>query len=316
MKDNRTKSRFIVYGILSLMAIFFFTPFSTIAQAYDMDGEIARKSTASRLTLGVTPFENRTNQSNVPIDAITHMLRTELISTDLFEVVEDKPTNNFDALQATMSSAKPEMTMTGVIYHYDTGDDPQMGICVCGGSMHAGMASIKLDIRVRDNKTGFVIWGALGDAGTAHPRDDLEHYAAFYDVANPKIVAATYKAIQKIITRLQDEGHETILAVHEKQQNTAQLIDIDWQSWSAAINTGRNDNVRKGDLFAIYAIRKATKDRNGNVLKEGEQLYVAIIQAIDVQAASSTCKLLKGKWPRLGLWVEKIKNVNDVELVK
>lgn len=311
------------------------------ASAYDIDAEVKKKKVeggaaaapAPKPRLAVMLFEDRSG-SGAPGEAITDMMTTELVSADLFTIVErekismstmeqemaDSGLMDTDTTPERGKLLGAEFSMTGSIteYRYDSaaGVVPIGRVGIAVGS-HT--ATVMLDVRIVNNRTGEVVM-VLREKGSSNQTigGAVSRYGGFGGGKTGGILAgATHKVVVKVIDRIRAEGAQKLQAAArgnleaESALKSANLINVDQNFTTAAIDLGLNSNVRKGNLFAVYRVGNVIKDMSGNVLGE-EKVYIGILQVTDAQAAYSNCKVLKGKGFRRGDKVQKINNENDV----
>lgn len=309
--------------------------------AYDIDAEMKKKKLDGREAaqppvrprLAVALFEDRSG-SGAPGEAITDMMTTELVSADLFTIVERDKISMSIAEQELVESGYgdadtapeagrlmgAEFSMTGAIteYRYDTAAGA-LPIGKVGVAIGSHTATVMLDVRIVNNRTGEVV-AVFREKGSSNQTVGglVSRYGGFGGGKTGGILAgATHKVVLKIIERIKAEGLPKMQAASrgnveaESASKSANVLNVDAQFTQATIDVGLNANIRKGALFAVYRSGNVIKDLNGNILGE-EKIYVGILQVTDAQAAYSTCKVLKGKGFQRGDKVQRIRNADDV----
>ena len=292
----------------------------------------------SKPRVAIQLFEDRSG-SGAPAEAITEMMTTELMGANIFTILEreklimmtteqelaDSGLADTDTAPERGKLKGAEFSMTGAIteYRYDTfGGAIPIGNVGIGVGSHT--ATVMLDIRIVNNRTGEVIMAAREKGSSNQTVGGIaSRYGGFGGGKTGGILAgATHKVVLRVIEKIKTDGlakmqgAKSANQADEAARSTVNVIAVDQKFTSATIDAGLNVNVRKGSLFAIYRAGSVIKDMSGNVLGE-EKNYIAIIKVIDAQAAFSKCSVIKlSKNAKLmrGDKAERIKAVEDVDL--
>ena len=296
--------------------------------------------TGNKPRVAIQLFEDRSG-SGAPAEAITEMMITELMSADVFTILEREKlimmTTEQDLAESGLGDARTapergklkgaEFSMTGAIteYRYDSAAGA-IPIGNVGISIGSHTATVMLDIRIVNNRTGEVIMAAREKGSSNQTVGGIaSRYGAFGGGKTGGILAgATHKVVLRIINKITTDGLSkmqgasvTNKADEADRGGTVTVLTTDAPRFTTAtIDAGLNSGVRKGALFAVYRAGNVVKDMNGNILGE-DRLHIAILKVVDAQAAYSRCsviKLAKGRNLVRGDKAEMIAGVNDVVL--
>lgn len=289
---------------------------------------------AEKPRLSIQRFEDRSG-SYAPASAITDMMTTELVSADLFTIVEREKIGVATGEQSLadsglMDSATTpergklvgaEFTLTGAITEWRTDAAgaviPVPKIGGVGGTSYT--ATVMLDIRIINNRTGEVIMAAREQGSSNKSMGALAtRYGGFGGGKTGGIFAgATHKAVLNVIGKIKTEGLSKMQTASkgntsaEAAKSNANVLQVDQNFTTATIDGGLNAGIRNGNLFAVYRTGNVIKDLNGNILGE-EKKFIAVIQVVDAQETYATCKVIKGKGFQRGDKAQKIDSANDV----
>lgn len=330
MKLNKGLSLFFVPSLILLAVISLFTLMSDVSYA----------QVGSKPRVAIQLFEDRSG-AGAPAEAITEMMTTELMSADVFTILEREKltmmTTEQDLAQSGLGDASTapergklkgaEFSMTGAIteYRYDSAAGA-IPIGNFGIAIGSHTATVMLDIRIVNNRTGEIIMAAREKGSSNQTVGGVaSRYGAFGGGKTGGILAgATHKVVLRIINKITTEGlakmqgaSSTNKADEAEHGGTVTVLTTDAPRFTTAtIDAGLNSGVRKGALFAVYRSGNVVKDMNGNILGE-DRMHVAILKVVDAQAAYSRCsviKMAKGRNFVRGDKAEMIAGINDVVL--
>lgn len=294
----------------------------------------------SKPRIAIQLFEDRSG-AGAPAEGITEMMTTELMNTGLFTILEREKltmmTTEQDLAQSGLGDARTapergklkgaEFSMTGAIteYRYDSAAGA-LPIGNVGISLGSHTATVMLDIRIVNNRTGEVIMAAREKGSSNQTVAGLcSRYGSFGGGKTGGILAgATHKVVLRLINKITTDGLARMQGASGANKadeasggssGSVSVLTSDAPRYTTAtINAGLDHGVRKGALFAVYRAGNVVKDMNGNVLGEDRQ-YIAVLKVTNAQAAFSRCtviKLAKGRSITRGLQAEMIASVNDV----
>ena len=291
---------------------------------------------AEKPRLSIQRFDDRSG-AYAPASAITDMMTTELVSADLFTIVEREKIGMATGEQSLADaglmdeSTTPErgkllgaeFTMTGAITEWRTDAAgaviPVPKIGGIGGV--SSTATVMLDIRIINNRTGEVIMVAREQGSSNKSMGAIAtRYGGFGGGKTGGIFAgATHKVVLNVIGKIKTEGLLKMQAASkgntaaEAASRGANVLQVDAKCTTATIDGGLGAGIRKGHLFAVYKTGNVIKDLNGNVLGE-EKNFVAVLQVVKAQEAYATCTVLKGKGFQRGDKVQRIGKADEVAI--
>ena len=174
--------------------------------------------------LAIRPFTNKTDLPNVPVDAITDMMTTELSRTGMFNLLERERLDYLaDEIRLGQSGLidpdtaprvgkikGAQYTMTGAVTVYEFYERAGRNPRIIGGRTKAKTAYVTLDLRIIDNTTGEIVYAASEEGqGTREISGGYSRYSGFY------YGERTYGGILASATRDAVMKHVHSMAIYE-----------------------------------------------------------------------------------------------------
>ena len=173
-----------------------------------------------RPRLSVRAFDNKTTNREVPAEAITDMMTTELFNAGLFSLVErERLSYVVDEIELGMMglldpSTAPEVgrvqgaqyAMTGAVtvYYYNTSGGVVFVPGIAGGGAASRTGYVTLDIRVIDTTTSAVVYAAAEQGSATRDAGGLvTRFGGFATATHGGILAtATRDAVMKHVASM------------------------------------------------------------------------------------------------------------------